>query len=135
MEAAKREFHEETGFTIDGKFEEMKPVKQPSGKVVYAWSVEGDIEASAIRSNKFSMEWPPRSGKTQEFPEVDRGGWFDFASARKKILKGQMPLLEQLQRKLQSADRTNTTDVKASKRASKAKLKAASTQGRLFEKS
>jgi predicted NUDIX family NTP pyrophosphohydrolase len=99
LEAAKREFQEETGFGVDGKFEALEPVKQAGGKIVYAWAVEGDIDASAIRSNTFSLEWPPRSKKIQEFPEVDRGGWFDLAVARRKILKGQMPLLEQFEGK------------------------------------
>lgn len=99
LEAAKREFKEETGFAVSGVFEALEPVKQPGGKIVYAWAVEGDINASVIRSNNFSMEWPPRSKKTQEFPEVDRGGWFDLTEARKKIVKGQLPLLEQFQRK------------------------------------
>ena len=101
LEAAKREFKEETGFAIGGAFTALQPVKQPSGKIVHAWSVEVvDFDASGIRSNTFSMEWPPRSGKTREFPEVDRAAWFDLATARKKILTGQLPLLDQLQEKL-----------------------------------
>ena len=99
LKAAKREFREETGSEIDGKFEALEPVTQPGGKIVYAWCVEADIDASAIRSNTFSMEWPPRSGKSREFPEVDRGEWFDLAAARRKILKGQISLVEQLQRR------------------------------------
>jgi predicted NUDIX family NTP pyrophosphohydrolase len=97
LEAAKREFHEETGFAVEGKFEALEPVRLVGGKTVYGWSIEGDVDASAIRSNTFSMEWPPRSGKMQEFPEVDRGGWFDLAGARKKIVKGQIPLLEEFE--------------------------------------
>lgn len=101
LAAAKREFHEETGLAIDGAFKPLQPVKQPGGKTVHAWSVEvADLDASAVRSNTFSMEWPPRSGKTREFPEVDRAAWFDLATARKKILVGQLPLLDQLQQKL-----------------------------------
>jgi predicted NUDIX family NTP pyrophosphohydrolase len=99
LEAAKREFQEETGFPVNGTFEALEPVTQAGGKIVYAWSLEGDIDASAIRSNTFSMEWPPRSGRTQEFAEVDRAAWFDLAEARKKIVRGQIPLLEQLQEK------------------------------------
>lgn len=99
LAAAKREFQEETSFAIDGVFEALDPVKQPGGKIVYAWSVQGDMDASAIRSNTFSLEWPPRSGKTREFPEVDRAEWFSLAQAQKKILKGQLPLLKQLQEK------------------------------------
>jgi predicted NUDIX family NTP pyrophosphohydrolase len=99
LEAAKREFQEETGSAVSGAFEALEPVNQASGKIIYAWSLAGDIDAAAIRSNTFSMEWPPRSGKTQEFAEVDRGAWFDLAEARRKIVKGQIPLLEQLQEK------------------------------------
>lgn len=100
LEAAKREFREETGFEIDGRLEALEPVRQPGGKIVHAWSVEHDIDASAMRSNTFSLEWPPRSGKIQEFPEVDRRAWFELAAARRKMLKGQVPLLEQLEQKV-----------------------------------
>lgn len=100
LPAAKREFQEETGFALDGVFEVLDPVTQPGGKIVYAWLVPGDLDASAIRSNNFSLEWPPRSGKTREFPEVDRAEWFSLAQARNKILKGQLPLLDQLREKL-----------------------------------
>jgi predicted NUDIX family NTP pyrophosphohydrolase len=96
LQAAKREFLEETGFTIDGAFEPLTPVKQSGGKVVYAWAVEANVDASATRSNSFSLEWPPQSGKSREFPEVDRAAWFDLTHARRKILKSQVPLLEQL---------------------------------------
>lgn len=97
LEAAKREFKEETGFDVEGEFEAMLPIKQSGGKLVYAWAVQGDMDASAIRSNSFSMEWPPGSGQIQEFPEVDRGSWFDLNSAKRKILKSQLEFLEQLQ--------------------------------------
>ena len=97
LEAAKREFKEETGFDVEGEFEAMLPIKQSGGKLVYAWAVQGDMDASAIRSNSFSMEWPPGSGQIQDFPEVDRGSWFDLNSAKRKILKSQLELLEQLQ--------------------------------------
>jgi predicted NUDIX family NTP pyrophosphohydrolase len=97
LEVAKREFKEETSFTIDGVFEPLHPLKQPSGKIVYAWAIEGDVDASAIQSNTFLMEWPRGSGRNQSFLEVDRGGWFDLDSARIKILKGQAGFLEQLQ--------------------------------------
>jgi predicted NUDIX family NTP pyrophosphohydrolase len=101
LEAAKREFQEETGFTVQGRFEALEPVKQAGGKIVYAWAIEGDIDSSAIRSNNFSMEWPPGSKKIREFPEVDRGGWFALATAaRRKILTGQSPLLDELLSKL-----------------------------------
>jgi predicted NUDIX family NTP pyrophosphohydrolase len=96
LAAAKREFHEETGACVGGEFVELMPVRQPSGKVVRAWAVEGDIDAAAITSNTFSIEWPPKSGVMREFPEVDRGGWFTLAEARDKLLPGQLPLLDQL---------------------------------------
>ena len=94
--AAKREFREETGFLPEGNFVPLRPVRQPGGKVVYAWVIKGDCDAKTIVSNTFSMEWPPRSGKYQEFPEVDRAGWFAMDVAREKILKGQLGLLEEL---------------------------------------
>lgn len=100
IETAKREFLEETGSPLKGELEALEPIKQAGGKIVYAWAIEGEIDASAIRSNTFSMEWPPHSGKNQEFPEVDRAAWFDLETARRKILKSQTPLLEQLQEKL-----------------------------------
>ena len=100
LATAKREFAEETGCVIDGDFIELTPVKQPGGKRVYAWAVEGDCQAESIKSNLFTMEWPPRSGKRKEFPEVDRAAWFDLKTAKEKILKGQVALLEDLQRKL-----------------------------------
>lgn len=99
LKAAKREFFEETGFEADGNFIALTPVKQAGGKWVYAWAVEGDCEAGAIKSNIFLMEWPPRSGDKKEFPEVDRAGWFPLEAARQKILKGQVSLLEELCRK------------------------------------
>ncbi len=77
-------------------------MRQPGGKEVLAWAVEGDADPAAVRSNTFSMEWPPRSGRKVEFPEVDRAAWFDVDEARQKILKGQLPLLDELQRLLPS---------------------------------
>jgi predicted NUDIX family NTP pyrophosphohydrolase len=97
LEAARREFEEETGFLATGPFSELEPVKQPGGKVVVAWAVEGNLDAAAVRSNTFSIEWPRGSGKQQEFPEIDRAAWFPIEEARKKILKGQLPLLDQLE--------------------------------------
>jgi predicted NUDIX family NTP pyrophosphohydrolase len=96
LETAKREFQEETGFQASGEFIPLTSLKQPSGKVISAWALEGDCDAASIRSNTFSMEWPPRSGKQQEFPEVDRAGWFTIPAAKEKILKGQAPFLEEL---------------------------------------
>lgn len=96
LEAAKREFQEETGSSVEGTFIPLNPVKQPSGKTVYAWAVEGDIDAETVHSNTFSMEWPKGSAKTKSFPEIDRADWFDLDTAKVKILKGQLGLLEQL---------------------------------------
>ncbi len=96
LEAAKREFQEETGFEVDGNFTQLQPVKQPSRKIIYAWTVESDCDASAIKSNTFPMEWPPKSGKQQEFPEVDKADWFTIGVAKEKIFKGQVGFLEQL---------------------------------------
>jgi len=100
LEAAKREFHEETGARIEGDFIELAPLRQPSGKVVHVWAVEGEVDAASIVSNTFSIEWPPSSGETREFPEVDRAGWFTLAEARDKLLPGQRPFLDQLARKV-----------------------------------
>jgi len=97
LEVAKREFLEETGFQAEGEMIELKTVKQPGGKLVQAWAFEGDCDSRAIKSNLFSIEWPPRSGKTREFPEVDRAEWFGLEVAKSKILKGQVPLIEELQ--------------------------------------
>lgn len=96
LTAAKREFSEETGMDIDGDFIELSPVKQKGGKLVYTWAVEGDIDASAIVSNTFEMEWPPKSGKKKTFPEIDKAAWFTLPVARNKILQSQMLLLDQL---------------------------------------
>src|SRR5256885_1193384 len=85
LAAAKREFEEETGFKPFGEFLALAPIKQKSGKLVYAWAVEGDIDPAKIRSNTFEMEWPPKSGKRAAFPEVDRAEFFDIPSARAKM--------------------------------------------------
>lgn len=96
LAAAKREFQEETGFVPEGSFVALTPVKQAGGKLVYAWAVKGDCDTKMIQSNTFSVEWPPRSGKYREFPEVDRAEWFTVDVAKEKILKGQVSLLEEL---------------------------------------
>lgn len=100
FEAAKREFFEETGIRIDGDFISLKTVKQNGGKVVSAWAVEADIDTSKIRSNTFELEWPPKSGKYQKHPEIDRAEWFNYEEAKKKILKGQIPVIDELNDKL-----------------------------------
>jgi predicted NUDIX family NTP pyrophosphohydrolase len=94
LSAARREFKEETGNIIDGHFIHLKPVTLKSGKTVFAWAVEGEIDAQNICSNLFEMEWPLKSGKKQSFPEIDRGGWFDIGEAKIKINEGQLGLIE-----------------------------------------
>jgi predicted NUDIX family NTP pyrophosphohydrolase len=96
LTAAKREFEEETGQLIDGSFILLEPITQKSGKKVYAWAVEGDIDHETIFSNTFEMEWPPKSGKKQAFPEVDRAGWFDTETAKVKIISAQIALVDNL---------------------------------------
>ena len=96
LSAARREFEEETGHEISGDFVPLAPIKQPGGKVVHAFAVEGDCDAQAIESNRFSLEWPPRSGHYREFPEVDRAGWFSVPLAKQKIAKGQIGFIDEL---------------------------------------
>jgi predicted NUDIX family NTP pyrophosphohydrolase len=100
LAAAKREFKEETGVQPDGEFVPLEPLKQPGGKLVFAWAVRSDFDPSTLDSNKFSMEWPPKSGRQQEFPEVDHAAWFAVEFASRKVLKGQVPFLDQLRRKV-----------------------------------
>jgi predicted NUDIX family NTP pyrophosphohydrolase len=102
LAAARREFEEETGAPVSGDFIALPPVRQRSGKVVIAWAVEGDFDPARLRSTLFSMPWPPRSGQLRQFPEADRAAWFDIDAARKKILKGQEPLLEHLLARLRA---------------------------------
>ena len=99
LHAAQREFGEETGLTVSGRFIRLAPVKIHT-KIIEAWAVEGDCDPGNIRSNTFTTEWPPKSGEQQEFPEVDRAAWFGMEEARIKINRGQAPLLEELRRLL-----------------------------------
>lgn len=97
LEAARREFAEETGLMAPTREPiDLGTVKQPSGKLIRAFAVEGDADVRAITSNSFELEWPRGSGRIQEFPEVDRAGWFDLESARTKLVKGQVPFLAAL---------------------------------------
>lgn len=96
LDAAIREFEEETGHRPHGEFLPLEPVRQPGGKLVFAWALRAEFDPASLQSNTFEMEWPPGSGRKRQFPEVDRAGWFGMAVARKKILKGQAPLLDQL---------------------------------------
>jgi len=96
LACARREFREETGIDVDGEFAPLHPVKQKSGKVVHAWAIEADLDLTETRSNLFTMEWPPRSGTMQSFPEIDRVAYFDMAHAEVKILSYQKPWLAEL---------------------------------------
>ena len=100
LAAARREFKEETGLEAPREAMPLTPLTQPSRTVVHAWAAEGDCDAAAVRSNLFEMEWPPRSGKTASFPEIDAAAWFDLAEARRRILRGQAPFLDELESKL-----------------------------------
>ena len=99
--AAKREFQEETGFDApQGEYIALKQVTQKSGKIVHAWAVEGEVDADQVRSNEFEMQWPPRSGKWQSFPEIDRAAWFSVDEALQKINPAQARLIQELLEKL-----------------------------------
>lgn len=107
LDAARREFKEETGFDADGEFIPLEPIKQKGGKMVSAWAVEGSINANAIRSNTFSMEWPPKSGRNAVFPEVDRAGWFSPHEAKIKLNSGQVALVDFLCDQLNASTRSS----------------------------
>lgn len=96
LDAARREFTEETGFAAEGDFLDLGVVKQPSGKLVSVWAFEGDCEPRKLTSNSCRVEWPPRSGRFIDCPEVDRGEWFEVPEAKKRILTAQLPFLEKL---------------------------------------
>jgi predicted NUDIX family NTP pyrophosphohydrolase len=100
LTCARREFNEETGFIADGDFLPLKPIRQKSGKTVHAFAIEGDFDLSKFVSMTFDLEWPPRSGKKQKFPEVDRIAYFKLATARRKILPAQRPFIEELVKRL-----------------------------------
>ncbi len=110
LKAAKREFREEMGRDApEGAIMELGSAKQSSGKIVHAWAMEADFDPSDIQSNEFQMEWPPKSGQQQAFPEIDRAGWFTVAAARQKLVKGQLPLLEKLAELLQVPSGSQTS--------------------------
>jgi predicted NUDIX family NTP pyrophosphohydrolase len=101
LAAARREFAEETGTPPpDGPTLDLGEVRQSGGKRVTAWAVEGDLDPATVKSNTFQLEWPPRSGRRQEFPEIDRAGWFDLDTARRRIVKGQVALVDRLEERL-----------------------------------
>ena len=97
LAAAKREFLEETGMPVDGAFLDLGAHKQASGKTIVAWACEGEFDPASLKSNTFSLEWPPRSGRMAEFPEVDRAAWYSIDEAFVKINKGQKPILAALE--------------------------------------
>lgn len=103
LEAAKREFHEETGFEVDGDFIALESVKLKSGKIVLAWAVEFDIDVTLVKSNDFEMEWPPKSGTMKSFPEIDRAEWFQTAEALKKINPAQADFIIQIISKISTS--------------------------------
>jgi len=100
LAAAKREFREETSFEVDGELIPIGEVKQSGGKIVSAWALEFDLDAAKVESNAFEMEWPPKSGRMAQFPEVDRAAWFSIDAARVKLLAAQVSFLERLLRVL-----------------------------------
>ncbi len=104
LEVAVREFHEELGQEAPGDRDPafLGELRQPGGKRVSVWALEGDLDVEVVRSNTFTLEWPPRSGRTGKFPEVDRAGWFDLHAARRKLLRGQVPFLDRLAELLQA---------------------------------
>jgi predicted NUDIX family NTP pyrophosphohydrolase len=106
-QAARREFAEETGHRPNGNLFSLGSVRQPGGKMVHAWAIAGDWDPAALRSNMFELEWPPRSGRRQSFPEIDRAEWFTVPQARKKILKGQAIFIDRL---LQAIDAANDVE-------------------------
>ncbi len=96
LQAGQREFAEELGTRVSGPFVPLQPITQKGGKVVHAWAVKGNIDTSAIKSNTFSIEWPPGSGKSAEFPEVDRAAFFDLETAKRKINPAQVAFIDEL---------------------------------------
>ncbi len=105
LEAARREFVEETGFPAEGDFIPLGEIRQSSKKTITAWAFAGDCDVNELRSNRFEMEWPPRSGRISLFPEADRAAWFTIPEARKKLLKGQAPFLDRLQSLLEKPEK------------------------------
>lgn len=103
-DAARREFAEETGWSLEGELRPLGEVRQKAGKSVTAFAVEGDFDPANLESNRFEIEWPPKSGRKASFPEIDRAGWFSLDEAREKMIEGQRPLLDRLQDLLGSED-------------------------------
>jgi predicted NUDIX family NTP pyrophosphohydrolase len=104
LAAARREFCEETGAAVEGEAVPLGAFRQSSAKIVDVWAMEGEFDPTSLKSNTFSMEWPPRSGRMRDFPEVDRAQWFTPEEATRKILKGQRPMLDALLQRLAKDD-------------------------------
>jgi predicted NUDIX family NTP pyrophosphohydrolase len=96
LDAARREFTEETGFAVAGPFRPLTPIRQRGGKTVHVWAVEADVDPAALVSSTFALEWPPRSGRVQAFPEIDRAEWMAVDRAREQVLASQRPLIDEL---------------------------------------
>lgn len=96
LDAAKREFREEIGQEVNGNFIPLKTVKYKNGKMIYSWAIKGDVDENKVQSNTFPLEWPPKSGKYINVPEIDKAQWFDIETARQKIIPAQAPLLDDL---------------------------------------
>jgi len=111
--AAKREFAEETGYEPEGKFQSLGEITQSGGKRVAAWAVSGDFDPQTLSSNRFEMEWPPRSGQIRSFPEVDRAAWFTAAEARERLLRAQTTFIDRLLDRIREEDRVERGDVDA----------------------
>ncbi len=105
LAAAQREFHEETGFTAQGRFIPLGSLRQPSGKIVHAWALQKNVDPSRVVSDTFTLEWPRHSGTIGTWPEIDRAAWFDVAAARVKITRGQAGFLDRLQESLRRGRR------------------------------
>jgi len=95
-ETARREYREETGFELQEPLIELQPIRQSGGKVVYAWAMETDVDPDDLVSNEFELEWPPKSGKKEQFPEINRAAWFTLAEAEGRIIKAQLDLLREV---------------------------------------
>jgi len=111
LAAARREFAEETGFNPAGEFHPLGELVQSGGKRVIAWAVSGNFDPQTLVSNRFEMEWPPRSGQLRSFPEVDRAAWFTVAEARKRLLPAQATLIDRLLHRIGGKDRVDGRDV------------------------
>jgi predicted NUDIX family NTP pyrophosphohydrolase len=113
LAAAKREFFEETAMAVEGELIDLGAHKQPGGKTIVAWACESDFDTTALKSNTFALEWPPRSGRTAEFPEVDRAAWYSIDEALAKINKGQRPIIAALVKRLDADGRAGALDARS----------------------